>query len=902
MLKKSLLFVLMWLMFISIGNGEGEGEVIIILCSDTATWDGMSVATFTDHYGSDVFTSPSFNGYKVMDAAWRNKLIDSYGNTVRFTWFMMAGNIYRYADNINMPYANTMCMYFMKKYHAEAIKQFGDELTLHYHTFNWTDYDGDGVYYWNQAHTFNECRSDFDYTLCQYLLEENNFPVSFRSGWHYMDNDWQNYLDELLPYSLDDSYPDKRYVTNEPIDNVFDWSQSSPYYLPFHPSTANYQHPGNCKGWNLRCTAFGGVSESVVDKIFSEANKGKTQVACFWGHLPDDLFMPEVEKIDSLTHLIQKKYPNVKFRYCSAIDGMQKFQKSNDKQAPQIEFTDIKNGDQVSFQIKTDEPIFQKQPFVAVKNVYEQFTVAQCKKTGVNTWQTVDFFPLKSIAKAGVALTDTVGNQSKAFIKYLPDDVFSDESDSTFKEIRGSWSVLDGNNYWNLKLKQASVPAGDSATAEWFPAIENSGNYNVFFQTQAASNPIDKYTFTFFNNGMPVDTIYIDSLIPAKKWFRVCTKELAPGLAVKVTYKNKSLAAETAFADAIKISPLIRDKQIVFADVIANLGTYCEFDTASKYSLKLFNNGSQALTVSNITSKSGNIKFSQNYPVTISANGSIQVPLMPVKLEIGKYTDTLFVNSDDPVNPVLQIPCIFEFSPYYEMVDNENTLQYSESGTWFFSNAAISGTTSRYSPLANGKGSYAVFSAKVRKTGTYNFFEIVPKTQNADTSAYYEIKVNGTVSGSTILNQNENSGTWVQIGKAYATTGSKVEVKVLNNGAGGAEAGFVLRADAVKMVFADALNNVTDSKTAPVQFMLEQNYPNPFNASTRIRFQLSSANYTTLAVYDILGRRVVTLIDGNLNAGNYQVNFEAGRFSSGMYILRLQSGSYNSLKKIMLLK
>ena len=156
---------------------------------------------------------------------------------MKMTWWMMAGNIFRYATNTNMPVPNIMTLYLMKKYHGDNVLANGDELTLHYHTFYWSDYDQDGMYFWNQAKTFLESLDDFNVTLAQFLLEEQVFPVSFRSGWHYMDNDWQNYLDErILPYSLHNDYPHKKTSDPEPIDNIYDWSEAPSAFVPYHPS------------------------------------------------------------------------------------------------------------------------------------------------------------------------------------------------------------------------------------------------------------------------------------------------------------------------------------------------------------------------------------------------------------------------------------------------------------------------------------------------------------------------------------------------------------------------------------------------------------------------------------------------------------------------------------------
>ena len=179
-----------------------QGKVYLVLGSDTAIWSGMDVSRYHCYYNLSLYTAPSSNTTVVMSETFRNQILDSYGNKLKMTWWMMAGNIFRYATNNNIPVSNTMTLYLMKKYFGDNIELWGDELSLHYHTFFWSDYDGDGKYWWNQSKTFLESKDDFDFTLAQYLLEENVFPVSFRSGWHFMDNGWQNYLNEILPYSL----------------------------------------------------------------------------------------------------------------------------------------------------------------------------------------------------------------------------------------------------------------------------------------------------------------------------------------------------------------------------------------------------------------------------------------------------------------------------------------------------------------------------------------------------------------------------------------------------------------------------------------------------------------------------------------------------------------------------
>jgi len=95
-------------------------------------------------------------------------------------------------------------------------------------------------------------------------------------------------------------------------------------------------------------------------------------------------------------------------------------------------------------------------------------------------------------------------------------------------------------------------------------------------------------------------------------------------------------------------------------------------------------------------------------------------------------------------------------------------------------------------------------------------------------------------------------------------------------------------------------------KEIPNTFMLSQNYPNPFNPTTTINYELPVKGRVTLELFDILGRRVATLIDTEQPEGYYQYRFNAAEtangLASGVYIYRLRAGSFNATKKMVLLK
>jgi pectate lyase len=88
----------------------------------------------------------------------------------------------------------------------------------------------------------------------------------------------------------------------------------------------------------------------------------------------------------------------------------------------------------------------------------------------------------------------------------------------------------------------------------------------------------------------------------------------------------------------------------------------------------------------------------------------------------------------------------------------------------------------------------------------------------------------------------------------------------------------------------------------PASFHLNQNYPNQFNPSTKISFTLSNAGFTTLAIFNVLGQKIATLIERQLSAGAQTVMFDASRLSSGVYFYKLQSGNSMEMKKMVLMK
>jgi hypothetical protein len=117
------------------------------------------------------------------------------------------------------------------------------------------------------------------------------------------------------------------------------------------------------------------------------------------------------------------------------------------------------------------------------------------------------------------------------------------------------------------------------------------------------------------------------------------------------------------------------------------------------------------------------------------------------------------------------------------------------------------------------------------------------------------------------------------------------------------------------VILVSDVKDQTGSREAPSEFTLSQNYPNPFNLSTQIDFTLAHSGFVSLNIYDILGRKVKTLVSENLSAGYKSVlwdgrNDSGENISSGVYFYRLKvisspstgTGDFSETRKLLLLK
>ena len=88
----------------------------------------------------------------------------------------------------------------------------------------------------------------------------------------------------------------------------------------------------------------------------------------------------------------------------------------------------------------------------------------------------------------------------------------------------------------------------------------------------------------------------------------------------------------------------------------------------------------------------------------------------------------------------------------------------------------------------------------------------------------------------------------------------------------------------------------------PTKFNLYNNYPNPFNPSTKIKFDVAKTSQVKITIYDIAGREIKNLVNSNFAPGTYELEFNVGMLSSGIYFCKMETEGYLGINKMTLIK
>lgn len=159
-----------------------------------------------------------------------------------------------------------------------------------------------------------------------------------------------------------------------------------------------------------------------------------------------------------------------------------------------------------------------------------------------------------------------------------------------------------------------------------------------------------------------------------------------------------------------------------------------------------------------------------------------------------------------------------------------------------------------------------------------------------------ELSVNNGATWSTIVGSAPNTGSY-----NWAVTAQDSSDACLIRISDAVNGNTFDMSDAVFTI--DMISGTGNNQNIPFEFNLSQNYPNPFNPSTIINYSVAETSPVTIKVFDVIGNEIAVLVNNELKSpGNYNVNFDASKLASGVYLYQMKAGKYISVKKMSVVK
>ncbi|MBL0106953.1 MAG: T9SS type A sorting domain-containing protein [Ignavibacteria bacterium] len=182
-----------------------------------------------------------------------------------------------------------------------------------------------------------------------------------------------------------------------------------------------------------------------------------------------------------------------------------------------------------------------------------------------------------------------------------------------------------------------------------------------------------------------------------------------------------------------------------------------------------------------------------------------------------------------------------------------------------------------------------------------NWISEFPGTGYIINSIYFTDKRNGWAAGENRIIQSTTNGGINWINQTATQPGINYNSVYFTDSLTGwavGDSGTIL-----KTTTGGVLTNFTNtSSEIPDKYFLSQNYPNPFNPVTNLEFGISELEFVSLKIFDVLGNEVSTLVNENKPAGRYEVTFNGADFPSGVYFVRMESGDFMDVKRMVLIK
>jgi hypothetical protein len=350
---------------------------------------------------------------ELLSKEFRSKLLDSFGNGWIYNWHCM--DHVGFSEN---PRHRDLGFHNIFDHYMEILERTSssqDGVHFHHHPIPFTKKAHQPA-----THFFSHTPIIFE-IIARKIIERKWFPSVNRPGFHSTRPDSHWFLEQFIPFDIANQKTDEDYSSFKDLaDGRFgDWRRAPDNWEPYHPSHDDYQKKGDCRRWIGRSLNLGTrarlLKESDVEQAFKEAELGKPVFLSFNHHDFRDM-RPDVIKAQNMIKKISKKFPEVKFSFCEARDGMRRALNLEEKLPISFE---IKMDNNI-LQVSTIKPTFGPQPFLAIKTKDGRFFHDNFDfQKPFHKWSYVFdniTFPISAIEAVGIGSCDSIGNVTVATI------------------------------------------------------------------------------------------------------------------------------------------------------------------------------------------------------------------------------------------------------------------------------------------------------------------------------------------------------------------------------------------------------------------------------------------------------------------------------------------------------
>lgn len=354
---------------------------------------------------------------RVMTREFRNRLPDSYGGGWVYNWHCLDHVGFDYNPRRrDVGYHNIFDHY---KAILSRMPECPDAIHWHFHPMST----------YREAH---RCATSYVNSpelyqiLCRRIIERRWFPSVFRAGFQTERPDSHWFLEQWVPFDISNMALDDNRELEASIDfkngRSGDWRLAPSDWSVYHPSHENYQLRGNCRRWIARAlnvlNRVANIDQTEMDKAFERAQRGTTTVVGIASHDFRDL-EPEVDHIRELISRTMTRYPEVKLKYCEAVEAFRLAIWPEGLPDNPLDFDLIyhpaTHDDVPHIEVVTRRgEVFGPQPFLAIQTrsrrfIHDNFDFSP----SLDRWYYAfhgDTLPVSDVHRIGVAANDKYGN------------------------------------------------------------------------------------------------------------------------------------------------------------------------------------------------------------------------------------------------------------------------------------------------------------------------------------------------------------------------------------------------------------------------------------------------------------------------------------------------------------